>query len=137
MDDRRRFSAFVAKGQDPRSAILQATQFAREFLVGRNLDARTEVKVAIIVEELVANVLRHGGTGRDLSLWLLLVEEEGAIRLELEDDGSPFDPLAMGRFSGPDPVTGGGIGLAFVRAWGEDIAYRRVGERNRLELRIA
>lgn len=134
MDDRRRFSAFVPKGQEPRSAILQATEFAREFLIGRTLDARVEVKVIIIVEELVANVLRHGGAGRDVSVWLLLCEEAGSIRLELEDDGAPFDPASVSNFSGPDPRTGGGIGLAFVRAWGEDIAYARSGERNTLKL---
>lgn len=136
MDDRRRFSAFVPKGQDPRCAILQALEFTREFLTGRNLDPRLEAKVAIIVEELVANVLRHGASGRDVSLWLQLCEENGSIRLDMEDDGAPFDPTITSAFTGPDPRTGGGIGLAFVLAWGEDIAYARKGERNTLSLMV-
>lgn len=136
MDDRRRFSAFVAKGQEPRSAILQATEFARQFLAGQSLDARTEVKVAILVEELVANALRHGGKDRDLSLWLMLGEHKGSVQLELEDDGAPFDPTSPATFAGPDPQTGGGIGLAFVHAWGADINYARISERNTLRLAI-
>lgn len=140
MDHPRRFSAFVASGRDPRGAILEALEFARDFLPSSSLDERSRIKVAIIVEELVSNSLRHGAGERDISLWLALEDRDGAVELELEDDGEPFDPTsgpdtAM-RFSGPDPVTGGGIGLAIVQAWGEDIAYTRSGGRNLLRMAI-
>ena len=136
MDHRRRFSAFVASGRDPRSAILEALEFARDFLPNSSLDERGRTKAAIVVEELVANSLRHGGTDRDLSLWLSLDDVGGAVVLELEDDGAAFDPAKQGGVDGPDPHTGGGVGLAIVRAWGEDITYSRAGDRNLLRLRI-
>lgn len=136
MDDRRRFSALVAKGEEPRSTILQAIEFAHEFLAEHSLDARLKIKVAILVEELVGNALRHGGKDRDRSLWLMLGENNGSIRLELEDDGAPYDPSSVTAFAGPDPRTGGGIGLAFVHAWSTDLDYARDGERNTLKLAI-
>lgn len=136
MDHRRRFSAFVAKGQDPHSTILQANRFAREFLETRKLDARVQMKLAIIVEELVSNALRHRDTDHDLSLALLLHDEGNAVAVEMDDDGAPFDPSNSANFAGPDPVTGGGIGLAMVRAWGEDIDYARSNERNVLRLNV-
>ena len=136
MDDRRRFSAFVAKGQEPRSAILQSIEYAREFLAGHRLDPFVEVKVAILVEELVSNVLRHGGADRDIYVWLLLSASGEVVTLEIEDDGVPFDPSTAARTMGPDPLTGGGIGLAFVQAWGDEIAYARIEDRNTLRLKI-
>lgn len=136
MDQRRRFSAFVASGRNPRTAILEALEFARDFLPKSSLDERARVKAAIIVEELVANSLRHGGKDRDLSLWLSLDDVGDAVVVELEDDGAAFDPAVRADFAGPDPHTGGGVGLAIVRAWGEDISYTRMGERNLLRLTI-
>jgi len=137
MDHRRRFSAFVASGRDPRSAILQALEFARDFLPHSSLDERARVKAAIIVEELVANSLRHGSADRDLSLWLSLDDVGDGVMVEMEDDGAAFDPASRANFEGPNPHTGGGVGLAIVRAWGEDISYTRAGNRNLLRLRIS
>lgn len=140
MGNPRRFSASVANGRDPQGAILEALEFARDVLPSSSLDERSRIKVAIIVEELVSNSLRHGAGTRDISLWLALDDVGGAIELELEDDGEPFDPTSAPRngmrFNGPDPATGGGIGLAIVRAWGEDIAYTRSGGRNLLRMTI-
>lgn len=136
MDQSRRFSAFVASGRDPRPTIREALQFARDYLTQSCLDERAHVKAAIIVEELISNCLRHGGGEQDLSVSLMLEEIGGAIILEVDDDGPAFDPTSGTGFSGPDPETGGGIGLAIVRAWGEDIDYSFTGERNILRLTI-
>lgn len=140
MDHRRRFSAFVASGRDPRSTILEALEFARDFLPAASLDERSRIKVAIIVEELVSNSLRHGAGERDISLLLSLDDRGGAVELEIEDDGEPFDPTGGPkndmRFSGPDPHSGGGVGLAIVHAWGEGITYSRSGGRNLLRMII-
>ena len=136
MDHSRRFSAFVASGRDPRATIREALQFARDYLTQSCLDERAYVKAAIIVEELISNCLRHGGGDQDLSVSLVLTDIGDAIVLEIEDDGPAFDPTSGTDFSGPDPGTGGGIGLAIVRAWGEDIAYSYNGQRNILRLTI-
>ncbi len=140
MDQSRRFSAFVASGRDPRPTIREALEFARDYLTQSCLDERAYVKAAIIVEELISNCLRHGGGAQDLSVSLVLEDIGDAIVLEVEDDGPAFDPTTGAGFSddfaGPDPETGGGIGLAIVRAWGEDIAYTHNGQRNILRLTI-
>ncbi|MGH8701072.1 MAG: ATP-binding protein, partial [Burkholderiales bacterium] len=55
----------------------------------------------------------------------------------IEDDGVPFNPLAM---PAPDVSTPlrerrvGGIGIHFVRSLMDGVAYDRAGERNRLVL---
>lgn len=136
MDRQRRFSAFVAKGHDPRPTILQALEFTRTFLGESCLDARAHVKAAILVEELVSNCLRYGRKEGDIALRLELRDCGEGVRLEMEDDGAAFDPTRKDGFDGPDPVTGGGIGLAIVRAWGENLTYRRRSGRNHLNLMI-
>ena len=136
MDHRRRFSTFVPGGHDPHSAILEAIEFALDFLPQSSLGERSRIKAAIIVEELVSNVLRHGADGKDISLWLALEDQAGALALMIEDDGKPFDPTNTESFTGPDPLTGGGIGIAIVDAWGEDFSYSRRDERNVLRVTV-
>ena len=136
MDHRRRFSAFVAKGQDKGAAVVNALKFTREFLLRANVGERAQTKTVVLVEELISNTLRHGGAERDVSLWLSLGEQEGGVEIALVDDAPPFDPSAAIEFSGPNPVTGGGIGLAIVRAWGENIDYSRSKSRNHLRLTV-
>ncbi|WP_298303738.1 ATP-binding protein [uncultured Erythrobacter sp.] len=136
MGHRRRFSAFVTKDSNPAPAIRHSLQFAREFIAQYDLEPRLQVKLAILVEELVSNSLRHGGRFQDLGLLLALQEIEGSVRLTIEDDGPPFDPISIPPITGPDPATGGGIGLAIVHAWGEDPAYVRSEDTNALELTL-
>lgn len=136
MEHRRRFSAFVAIGESPRPAIVEATEFARELLVHSGLSDKTKVKTLIIVEELVSNVLRHSDPARDVNLTLTLDTESDAITVEIDDDSVAFDASLEHAFAGPDPVEGGSVGLAIVRAWSENITYMRTDDRNRLTLTI-
>lgn len=99
-----------------------------------DFEPRLQVKLAILVEELVTNSIRHGGRSQDLALLLCLGEVGGAVVLEIEDNGPAFDPLSAPPITGPDPTTGGGIGLAIVHAWGEDAAYKRTASGNSLSL---
>lgn len=97
-----------------------------------------------MIEELVTNSLRHGGKAQDLALLLTLKADGdghgggggGAVTIKIEDDGPAFDPLTAPPITGPDPTTGGGIGLAIVNAWGENAVYSRVSQNNVLRLTL-
>lgn len=132
----RRFSAFVTKDSNCAPAVRHSIQFTRAFLADHSCEPRLCVKLAILVEELVTNSLRHGGKSQDLALLLLLKAERGAVTIKIEDDGPAFDPLSAPPVAGPDPATGGGIGLAIVNAWGEDAVFSRVSQRNTLQLTL-
>lgn len=136
MDFRRRFSAYTAKASDPRAVILAALHFAQAALAEPKLEERTRFKIAVVVEELVSNCLRHGGKGRDIDLVLSLEAIGGAGLILLEDSGEPFDPTKPLAPVSPSPRDGGGIGLAIVQAWGSDMAYERRNGRNWLKLVI-
>ena len=67
--------------------------------------------VALLVTELVANGVRHGGAGSDAALRLLLEgHPEGKLRVEVANPG-PAGEIAP---RPPDLLGGGGLGLHIV-----------------------
>ena len=109
---------------------------AREFADQRALDAMTVRRLAIIVEEIVTNVLCHASSGREIALTLRLRQDDAGLFVTLEDDGDPFDPRLAPLRDMPDPERGGGVGLALVKAWTDIVTYHAAGGGNRLVLRL-
>lgn len=132
----KRFSARVSAGDDPAAASLAALAAAEDFASEAGLDARGGARLAVVVEELVSNAIRHGAANGAIAIDLTLTADEGEIALLLIDDGVAFDPTADRNFSGPDAESGGGVGLALVKAWAYGLAYTRDGGRNLIELRL-
>ncbi|MCA1661401.1 MAG: ATP-binding protein [Novosphingobium sp.] len=130
----KRFSAELQPGGDTRAIVIAALAAAEELAAGADLAERDGARLAVIVEELISNALRHGAAEGRLRLDLRLGADADALTLALEDDGAAFDPTAARSFAGPDAETGGGVGLALVRAWAESLDYARVDGRNRLSL---
>ena len=132
----KRFSAQVSAGDDPAVASLAALAAAEDFAHAVGLDARGGARLAVVVEELVSNAVRHGAEAGMIAIELTLDADDGEVALVLTDNGVAFDPTADRNFSGPDADTGGGVGLALVKAWANTFAYRRDDGRNVVELRL-
>jgi serine/threonine-protein kinase RsbW/sigma-B regulation protein RsbU (phosphoserine phosphatase) len=90
------------------------------------------VKVAL--DEVLMNVIHHGHTdGGRHHVHIRLEADAERVRLEVSDDGRPFDPLAA-----PPPDTGaplperpvGGLGIHLVRQLMDEVTYQRAGDRN-------
>jgi serine/threonine-protein kinase RsbW len=113
-------------------AVSAALTAVRDFARGAGL-ANHDV-LAIIVEELVCNLVDYGGRAED-EIELALSCTGAGVRLRLSDGCAPFDPRVDSRDDLP-PERGGGAGLAMVRAWSTVEAYERVGARNTLRLLI-
>jgi len=80
--------------------------------------------VRLLVSELVTNALRHAPIGDEQRITLTVAVGEGAVRVEVRDPGSGFDP-------GPvpdDPENAAGWGLYLVATlsdrWGVDTAEK-------------
>lgn len=121
---------FPADRAAPAHALATVRDFAQAAALGEDDAAR----LAIIVEELVVNLLDHGDVaGTVIALTLRL--EGGAVRLTLADAGRFFDP----RTADPPttvPERGGGVGLALVNAWTQIIDYAQEDGANRLDLML-
>lgn len=91
--------------------------------------------IALAVEELLANAVIHGCKlgGREPNLFLECFCEVGSVRVEVRDDGPPFNPLEAPL---PDlelalderPL--GGLGVHLVRTLIDRAVYERQGNEN-------
>lgn len=107
----------------------------RAFVEQAGLDRDAAERLAIIVEEWIANLIDHGATPAGSRIGLRLVRRPDAIRITITDAGVAFDPRTA-TFDGPDLDRGGGAGLELLRAWSRVIAYGRRAGRNRLVLEM-
>ena len=114
----------------------------RKVLNAFPLDPRARFSVELVFEEVVANVVRHGGRpDRRTTLSLEVALLDDAICLTFRDDGVAFDP--RGR---PDPVPAadlehaetGGRGLMLIRSVSRSLEYARTPEgQNRLTVTVS
>lgn len=116
-------------------AIHEMVVGTQDFCLGHALPEGQAARLVIIVEELVTNLVEHGGVAPDSLIELVLSREDGTIGIALSDSGVAYDP----RSDDPDapiPERGGGAGIDLVKAWAEIVDYRSQGGRNRLLLKM-
>jgi anti-sigma regulatory factor (Ser/Thr protein kinase) len=114
------------------------TSFLREFWANARLPSAQASNFELALEEVFMNIVMHGSrpaiTPRvEVSLAL----SAGALTMTVEDDGPPFDPLALPL---PDVTASladrrvGGLGVFLVRRVMDHVAYQRCGPCNRLTM---
>ncbi len=121
MESYREIENFVLDGA-------RAAQFPEEKLL----------KLQLIIEEVVVNVIRHAYLGTPGPVRVGYGSgADGWFRVEIRNNGVPFDPLAKEL---PDLTLDvekrepGGLGIYLVRQLADEIQYRRDGATNVLSL---
>lgn len=112
------------------SAIRDAIAAARGFAAEAGIPHPDAAKLAIVVEELVANLYDHGGLSDNDAVEIELSARPDAISLLLTAPGTPFHP-GQAQADGEIPERGGGAGLKLVQAWSLSIDHEHLGGRNR------
>ncbi len=105
-----------------------------ECLASHGVPSEGRSDVRLVLEELIANALDHGGA---IECTVDLALAERTITLTIIDDGAAFNPL-----DSPDPVLDaddperpiGGLGLHLIKTLSLDAAYAREGPHNQLTL---
>ena len=118
------------------SAVSRALAVVGDFLASANCGADAEAKLAIVVEELVANLIEHGNCPHDSEIALELTALGADIGVTLCDGGTAFDPRAFDSDAHLPPERGGGAGIALVKAWATITGYECGDGRNILRLVI-
>jgi len=89
-----------------------------------------------VLNRLVGNVIRYGRAGM---IWMTVTVDSKGVWITLSDNGIAFDPIVAPRPNIPDSATNasiGGLGIHMVRHAVDKIACHRIGQENRLEIRI-
>ncbi len=115
------------------TAVSRALGLAGDFAARAGLAPDAAARLAVVVEEWVANVVEHGCARADARIFLRLRLVDGLVRLSVSDAGQPFDPRAA-VFDGPDRGRGGGAGLALIKGLCRIAGYARRAGRNRVVL---
>jgi serine/threonine-protein kinase RsbW len=117
--------------------VARGYQAVQEFLVERGAPPDAIEDVALAVEELLANLVRHGYEADNEPISVRVILESVAIRIELRDRGIHFDP----RTAPPphldvplDERASGDLGIHLVRSAVDRISYQRDGAENLLTL---
>lgn len=121
--------------------IARQTPEIVRFLDAGGVFGETAYVVQLVVEEAVSNAIRHGRRGGDDSaIALFLSVGDEAVTVTVEDDGIAFDPTRAPETDAPAEIEQwrvGGLGLRLIRRLAAGWSYARVGDRNRLEVRVA
>lgn len=98
-------------------------------------------KLTLALDEIVANVIRHGfGDDQEHRIEVKVTVDDRTVTASVEDDGRAFDPREA---PVPDldlPIemrTPGGLGMHLVRQTMDSVEYRRDDGRNILTVEFA
>lgn len=107
--------------------LLAALEWVHSCLVDTSLSPKERKGVELALEEAIVNVLRHSGSAEKLELRFKNLEKSCVF--ELKDQGTPFNPLT---FSAKEAVAEsleeqeeGGLGILLIRAYIDEMEYRR------------
>jgi anti-sigma regulatory factor (Ser/Thr protein kinase) len=107
-------------------------------LLGRDIAERARYNVELAFEEVVTNVVRHGGATGEIEAVIRFADDE--IVLTVQDDGVPFDPRERPNRVIPsslDEAPVGGLGLVLLKNIVTRMTYERTSQqRNVLTLTI-
>ncbi len=98
------------------------------------LDKRSLKKMEVALEEAVVNVI-HYSQAEWIEMTLSI--QHSAIRIQLTDNGVPFDPTAQEEKDINKAVEErqiGGLGIALVKQIADEVIYRRIDETNELTI---
>jgi anti-sigma regulatory factor (Ser/Thr protein kinase) len=118
----------MAVGAHPEGVGEVNAAFA-EFAEAHALPAAVRRSVNVALDELLANALSHGPTGRDPCSVTVEVElDHERVTVIVTDDGAPFDPFGR---DAPDTTLSveerptGGLGIHLVGQLMDQVSYQR------------
>lgn len=122
--------------------VERANLALHDLWLGYGLPEDFEAPVAICLEEILSNVIRHGclpGDDCDVKVrYQILDGTPGGIEVEVSDNGKEFNPLLLPppNISAPlEERRAGGLGVFMVRRMMDEVHYEHRAGRNHLVFR--
>ena len=119
--------------------LQRLNQLVTEFAEHHGLPSELVFRVTLVLEEIITNVISYGYEDEmEHEISVRLSWEDPDMKIEVEDDGRPFNPLEapppdMVKPLAERPV--GGLGIHLVREMMDKLEYRRENDKNLLVLK--
>ena len=114
-------------------------QALADFCGRHGLSAKVARDLNLAVEEIVTNIITHGySDDRDHRISVHLNLEPGELKVDVEDDGQPFNQLEAPAVDTTTPLADrpiGGLGIHLVRKVADGLEYKRLGGKNILTVK--
>jgi len=121
------------------SALEKLSEALTNFGQRNGLASKVVHDLNLALEEIFTNIISYGySDNREHEIKVRLSVQPGEIRVTVEDDGRPFNPLEV-----PEPDTTkpleerivGGPGIYLVRKLMDGLEYKRQGNKNLLTIK--
>ena len=116
------------------ASVGRASEWLRALAAEAGLDAEDAYRLDLCAGELLTNIVEYAYEDRaPHSIELAATVGDREVRLEITDDGRPFDPVAHRLVRSPEILSEarwGGWGLRLVRQFADEYRYERRGDRN-------
>jgi serine/threonine-protein kinase RsbW len=131
-------ASFTLHVRSAMEAIGPAGEQAESWLAEQRVSPDAACLVSFAIEETVTNCIKYGyDDSNDHTVDIVVSVDEGALRVEVIDDGRAFNPLEV-----PEPDMSlamenkpiGGLGIHMLRELADEIRYERPDGTNRLVL---
>jgi serine/threonine-protein kinase RsbW len=124
--------------QSARSAPREVAVWFRGVAQSAGLASEDLDRAELCLDELVTNVVRHGGDGaRSVTFTVSARRKAREFLVVVEDDGPAFDPLQVPApvfASSLDQAEAGGRGVFLIRSIADELRYERGNGRNRVTI---
>lgn len=120
------------------TAIANTLSQIEGFMHAQQMPAMIVPSVLLGLEETLVNIVTHGYGDREPHMIMLTARlTDNELRVEITDDGVPFDPTAVPPPDLSQPAEQrpiGGLGVWLTRQMMDEVSYRRETGKNRLML---
>ena len=121
------------------SELQRLNQIVAQFAERHRLASELVFRVTLVLEEIITNVILYGyEDGLEQEISLRLSWKAPYMKLEVEDDGRPFNPLEAPPPDKRKPLAErqvGGLGIHLVREMMDEVEYWRENDKNLLVLK--
>jgi len=116
------------------SELKRMSEAVSAWCKGNGVSAAVEFHVNLALDEIVSNIIRYGWKGGgEHQLHVRLSHLANEIRVEVEDDATPFNPLEVPAPDLDRPLDArlvGGLGIHLVRQVMDGLDYQRLDGKN-------
>lgn len=115
--------------------IMALLREVEQAAVERGLSDRTRYYLAVVIEELALNIMKHGYAEHEGSFDFSMTIDSEIVTLLFDDQAHAFNPVAFCRVrpqaDSAEPTVGG-LGLKLVHQHAKSMSYERRDGHNRL-----